>query len=193
AGAEGLGAGAGQDDDPDLRVVPGLVEGVAQLEERCRPEGVSDLGTVDRDLGDPVHRVVPDVLVLAASSPTVQVITPRAFTSMVPMVADPLRELAVRQGPRRALFDRSAGFWVSWFDLDGLAHAWARRLESAGVQPGDRVAVLEPAGARFAALLHGCLRIGATLVPLSPRSPEPELRRLLDDSRPRVLVRDGEL
>jgi len=52
------------------------------------------------------------------------------------MVADPLRELAVRQGPRRAIFDRSAGFWVSWFDLDGLAHAWAQRLESSGVQPG---------------------------------------------------------
>jgi o-succinylbenzoate---CoA ligase len=112
---------------------------------------------------------------------------------MIPMVSDPLRELAVRQGPRRALFDRSAGFWVSWFDLDGLAHAWARRLESAGVRPGDRVAVQEPAGVRFAALLHGCLRVRAAMVPLSPRAVEPELRRLLDDSRPRVLVRDGEL
>ncbi|PZR93616.1 MAG: 2-succinylbenzoate-CoA ligase [Candidatus Nephthysia bennettiae] len=112
---------------------------------------------------------------------------------MVSMVSDPLRELAVRQGPRRALFDRSAGFWVSWFDLDGLAHAWARRLGSAGVQPGDRVAVQEPAGVRFAALLHGCLRVGAALVPLSPRAIEPELRRVLDDSRPRLLVRDGEV
>ena len=109
------------------------------------------------------------------------------------MVADPLRELAVRQGPRRAIFDRSAGFWVSWFDLDGLAHAWAQRLESSGVQPGERVAVLEPAGGRFAAVLHGCLRIGAALVPLSPRAPEQEVRRALEDSRPRVLVRDGEL
>lgn len=99
----------------------------------------------------------------------------------------------MRQGPRRAVFDRSAGFWVSWFDLDGLAHAWARRLKSAGVQPGERVAVMEPAGIRFAALLHGCRRIGAAVVPVSPRSPAIDLQRLLEDSRPRLLVRDGEL
>ena len=109
------------------------------------------------------------------------------------MVADPLRELAARQGPRRALFDRTAGFWVSWFDLDGLAHAWAKRLEAAGVRPGDRVAVAEPGGVRFASLLHGCLRLGATFVPLSPKAPEAELSRLLGDARPRLLVRDGEL
>ncbi|MDQ6743814.1 MAG: AMP-binding protein [Candidatus Dormibacteraeota bacterium] len=109
------------------------------------------------------------------------------------MVADPLRELAARQGPRRAIFDRSAGFWVSWFDLDGVAHAWARRLESSGVRPGERVAVVEPAGVRFAALLHGCLRVGAALVPLSPRAPEGDVQRVLEDSRPRLLIRDGEL
>src|SRR3982074_1708455 len=71
------------------------------------------------------------------------------------MVADPLRELARRQPSRRALVDRSAGFWISWFDLDGLAHAWARRLEGLGVRPGDRVATLEPAGVRFSGLLPG--------------------------------------
>jgi o-succinylbenzoate---CoA ligase len=109
------------------------------------------------------------------------------------MVADPLRELARRQASRRALVDRSAGFWISWFDLDGLAHAWARRLEGLGVRPGDRVATLEPAGVRFSGLLHGCLRLGAALVPISPRAPQIEVDRILRDSRPRLLVRDGEV
>jgi O-succinylbenzoic acid--CoA ligase len=109
------------------------------------------------------------------------------------MVADPLRELARRQASRRALVDRSAGFWISWFDLDGLAHAWARRLEVIGVGPGDRVATLEPAGVRFSALLHGCLRLGAVLVPISPRAPNVEVDRILRDSGPRLLVRDGEV
>src|ERR1700730_2800049 len=84
ARAEGFGAGAGEDDDADLWIVTPLVEGVAQFENRRGPEGVSHLGAVDGDLGDPVHGVVPDVLVVASSLPTVQVITPRAFTSMVP-------------------------------------------------------------------------------------------------------------
>jgi len=106
---------------------------------------------------------------------------------------DPLREVARRHGPRRALVDRSAGFWVSWFDLDGLAHEWARRLEAAGLQPGERVAAIEPAGARLASLLHACLRAGAAIVPVSPRAPAAEVGRTLADCRPRLLVRDGEL
>ena len=68
---------------------------------------------------------------------------------MVAMVADPLRDLARRHGPRRAVSDRSAGFWVTWFDLDDLAQTWARRFESMGLAPGQRVAVVEPAGIRL--------------------------------------------
>ncbi len=109
------------------------------------------------------------------------------------MVADPLRELAARHGPRRALVDRTAGFWVSWHALDDLAHTWARRLEREGVRPGQRVAVVEPAGVRFAALLHACLRLGAAMVPISPRAPDPELERILADCRPRLLIREGEV
>jgi o-succinylbenzoate---CoA ligase len=106
---------------------------------------------------------------------------------------DPLREVARRHGPRRALVDRSAGFWVSWFDLDALAHEWAKRFEAAGLRPGERVAATEPAGVRLASLLHACLRSGAALVPVSPRAPAAELERVLADCRPRLLVRDGEL
>jgi O-succinylbenzoic acid--CoA ligase len=106
---------------------------------------------------------------------------------------DPLREIARRHGPRRAIIDRSASFWISWFDLDGLAHAWAKRFETAGLEPGDRVAVIEPAGVTFASLLHACLRSGAALVPISPRAPASEVERVLADSRPRLLVRDGEV
>ena len=91
------------------------------------------------------------------------------------------------------MVDRSAGFWASWFDLDGLAHIWASRFESLGLQRGQRVAVIEPAGIRLAALLHACLRSGAAMVPISPRGPESEIERVLADCRPRLLVRDGEL
>jgi O-succinylbenzoic acid--CoA ligase len=111
---------------------------------------------------------------------------------MVAMVADPLRALAASHGQRRGLVDRAAGFWTSWFDLDRLAHAWAARLESHGVRAGERVAVVEPAGVRFAALLHACLRLGAAIVPISTRAPEAEVERILAACRPRLLVRDGE-
>ena len=105
---------------------------------------------------------------------------------------DLLRERSRRDGPRRALVDAGARFWISWFDLDGLATAWARRLQRLGVQPCDRVAVREPAGARFAALLFACLRQGYAFVPLPMRAPPSVIERLLADCGPRVLVADGE-
>ena len=42
ARAEGLVAGAGEDDRPNLEIVAGAGEGVAQLGERLRAEGVPD-------------------------------------------------------------------------------------------------------------------------------------------------------
>jgi o-succinylbenzoate---CoA ligase len=105
---------------------------------------------------------------------------------------DPLIERSRKDGPRRALVDAGAGFWISWVELDGLATAWARRLQRLGVQPGDRVAVREPAGARFAALLFACLRQGYAFVPLPMGAPQPEIERLLADCGPRVLVEDAE-
>src|SRR5205085_166039 len=65
--------------------------------------------------------------------------------------------------------------------------------EAAGLEPGSRVAVVEPPGVRFASLLHGCIRSRVALVPISPRAPDAELERVLADSRPRLLVREGEV
>jgi O-succinylbenzoic acid--CoA ligase len=112
---------------------------------------------------------------------------------MVAMLADPLRERVRTHGRRLALVDHSAGFRVSWFDLHGLADAWAARFEAEGLRPGERVAVAEPAGVRFSALLHGCLRSGAVMVPISPRAPAAEVERVLADCRPHLLVRDGQV
>src|SRR5690606_30945924 len=68
-GAEGLVAGAGEDDRTDLGVVARAAEGIAQLGERLRPEGVVDLGPVDRDLGDPVGLLVEEVAILGGGLP----------------------------------------------------------------------------------------------------------------------------
>lgn len=92
-----------------------------------------------------------------------------------------------------ALVDRGLGVRLNWFDLDRLAGDWASRLQREGARPGDRVAIVEHAGARMAALLWACLRLGTVLVPLSTRAPEPDLRRTIDDCRPRLVIRDGEV
>jgi len=106
---------------------------------------------------------------------------------------DPLREIVATAGNRRALIDRGAGFWISWMQLDELAQQWARRLHDAGARPGQRVAVREPAGIRFAALVHACLRNELALVPIPVRAAPDDLERILADSRPSLLVSDGEV
>jgi O-succinylbenzoic acid--CoA ligase len=110
-----------------------------------------------------------------------------------PAEPDPLAERAARTPGRVALLDIGQGLRLTWLDLDRLASDWAARLGREGAGPGDRVAVVEPAGARLAALLFACLRTGTVLVPLSPRAPEVDLRRSLDDCRARLLLRDGEV
>jgi O-succinylbenzoic acid--CoA ligase len=64
----------------------------------------------------------------------------------------------------------------------------ARRLAGLGVRRGDRVATTLPAGVEFGVLLHAAPRIGAVLVPLSPRLPGAERARLVEAAGARVVV-----
>ncbi len=110
------------------------------------------------------------------------------------MSTDPLA-LRARSAPDAlALVDlANRGTRLTWGQLDATAGLWAQRLTLAGIQAGQRVAVSEPAGAAFAALLHACMRIGAVIVPLPSRAPEVERERLIAQARPRAVVLHGEV
>ena len=77
---------------------------------------------------------------------------------------------------------------LSYAALDAAADRAARALAAAGVARGDRVATTLPPGPGFAALLHATPRLGATLVPLSPRAPAVERERQLELVGPRLVV-----
>ncbi len=81
-------------------------------------------------------------------------------------------------------------------DYAGLA-AWsdglARRLATAGVTVGDRVALVADDGARFAALAHAVARLGATLVPLNTRLTAAEIGWQVADAAPRLVVAEPHL
>ncbi|MGH7911589.1 MAG: class I adenylate-forming enzyme family protein [Candidatus Dormibacteraceae bacterium] len=110
-----------------------------------------------------------------------------------PETPDLLHDAATRHAGRPAIIEAPTRLRVNWFTLDDLAHTWMRRLRGEGVEPRDRVVVVEPGGVRFAALLFACLRLGAAMVPLSPRAPREERERVLADARPRAIVEDGEV
>lgn len=77
---------------------------------------------------------------------------------------------------------------LSYAELDAASALTARRLAARGVGPGDRVAAAMPACVDFAVLLHAAPRLGAVLVPLSPRLGAADRDRLADAAGARVVV-----
>jgi O-succinylbenzoic acid--CoA ligase len=87
---------------------------------------------------------------------------------------------------------------VTYAELDARAGAAAAALWSRGVQAGDRVGLLLAPGEDFAAAFWGLLRLGATVVPVSPRLAADEIahqtatcRLVVDEPLPRLAPAGG--
>lgn len=105
-------------------------------------------------------------------------------------VAD-LVTAAVRRGPRHpALIDGTSGMELTCEQLDVAVDREAHRLLGSGLVPGERVALRMGNNIAFCIALFGALRAGAVVVPLSPKLPTAELRRVLGDCGARWLVAD---
>jgi long-chain acyl-CoA synthetase len=68
------------------------------------------------------------------------------------------------------------------------AERLAAVLQSYGVRPGDRVAVLMPNSPDVTAAFHAAWRIGAVIVPLPPQLLAPEARYVFGHASPRVIL-----
>jgi long-chain acyl-CoA synthetase len=82
----------------------------------------------------------------------------------------------------------SSGGTTTYGALRQQAAAISAGLVAAGVQPGDRVALLLASNWYFVAAHLGALGAGAVVVPLNPQSPTAELQRQLDVVQPTVVV-----
>jgi long-chain acyl-CoA synthetase len=76
---------------------------------------------------------------------------------------------------------------LTYAELDELSSRAAGGLVAHGVRPGDRVGIMLEHDLAFPALYYGVLRIGAVVVPVSPRLPVHEIRRCFDDWRVRLV------
>ncbi len=78
-------------------------------------------------------------------------------------------------------------------ELDELSNRFANGLIAAGVEVGDRVAVVCKNTVEFLVWVIGTSKAGATLVPLNFRLTPAELTQLTNDSEAKVLVGRGDL
>ncbi|MBI3273112.1 MAG: long-chain fatty acid--CoA ligase [Planctomycetes bacterium] len=102
------------------------------------------------------------------------------------------RLLALRALERPAqdfLFFRDLRF--TFRQLDEWAGTFAAALEAAGVQHGDRVALLTGNCPEFLAAFFGAQRAGAIAVPVNPALKAPEVEFILADAGCVALVADG--
>lgn len=91
--------------------------------------------------------------------------------------------LAIVQGETR---------WT-YADVDAAMRAWARELRDAGVGSGDRVAVLAPSSPNLVAAMLGTYAVGAVWVPINTRYREAEVRHILEDCQPSLVLCDPTL
>ena len=76
----------------------------------------------------------------------------------------------------------------SYGELNQMVNATCAKLQAAGVQPGDFVAVLLPNSLSYVCLIHALARLGAILVPLNTRLTPAELRRQLEHVAAKWLI-----
>ncbi|WP_374633795.1 AMP-binding protein [Ferrovibrio sp.] len=107
----------------------------------------------------------------------------------VPDIAAKRAELT----PQRIAFvDESTGIETSYGQLNDNAARCASALAAAGIEAGDRVAILCLNCVAFFEILMACGKLGAVLVPLNWRQPVPELLPILEDSGAKLLFHDAE-
>ena len=164
----------------------------AALDDRLRQRSLTHFETlVDAFIEDPDQPIAAvDILTnderqaLAALNETDRVPPPRA--SVVALferqAAREPERIALRQGERQLTFG----------ELRTRADAVAAGLVAAGIEPGDRVAIVGRRSTLAVAAILGTLKARAAYVPIDPATPPARLEYLIEDSGARaVLVGEG--
>ena len=109
-------------------------------------------------------------------------IDPDQFRSLNHLLEDSMRRNATR--PFSVCMDQ----WMSYGELDSLSEAMAAWLQSVGLEPGARVAIMLPNIPQFAVTMAAVLRGGFTCVNVNPLYTARELEHQLKDSGATAIV-----
>jgi acyl-CoA synthetase (AMP-forming)/AMP-acid ligase II len=100
--------------------------------------------------------------------------------------------LAAQRDPRKVAMiagDRQ----ISYAAYDAAANRFAHLLADAGIAKGERIAAVLFNSPEYAITHFGNARAGSVLVHISPMYAAPEIARIVDRTRPRILVIDAEI
>jgi acyl-CoA synthetase (AMP-forming)/AMP-acid ligase II len=104
------------------------------------------------------------------------------FSSLTQLLEDALQKHASQ--PFSVCMDR----WMSYGELDALSQNLANWLQSCGLEPGARVAIMLPNIPQFATTMLAVLRAGYTCVNVNPLYTPRELEHQLKDSGATTII-----
>ncbi len=99
-----------------------------------------------------------------------------------------IRDTAARFADRPFLVIPAEHRSYSYGDIWDVSLRLSAQLRREGVASGDRVLVLLDNGPLYVMAAFAAMLIGATLVPLSPRTPAPHLHRLREETGARLVI-----
>src|SRR2546426_7374180 len=100
--------------------------------------------------------------------------------------------LAARYFPERTALAAN-GTRSTFRDLHARVGRIAAALTKHGFKAGDRLAILLPNETDYIELVYACARLGVVVVPLNTRLSVKEIDGILDDAKPRGLIRHSSL
>ena len=109
-------------------------------------------------------------------------VQPEQYRSLVHLLEEAFSQHAER--PFSVCMDR----WMSYAELDRLSAQMGAWLQSLGLEPGARVAIMLPNVPQFAVSMAGVLRAGFTCVNVNPLYTARELEHQLKDSGATAIV-----
>ncbi|MEM7001267.1 MAG: AMP-binding protein [Pseudomonadota bacterium] len=89
---------------------------------------------------------------------------------------------------REALIDVPSGRRMTYGELDLRVRKLANALLDVGLSQGDRVAILAKNCIEYLEIYYACARVGLIAQPLNWRLGTPEVRRILADGEPSILM-----
>jgi fatty-acyl-CoA synthase len=97
-----------------------------------------------------------------------------------------------RRPDQVAVANADSPFALTWAQLEARVSRLAHLLAGIGpVRRGDRVALLAENDLRYFEVQFACIRLGAAFVPLNIRLSPGEIRAMLGDAGPRLLIHDA--
>jgi acyl-CoA synthetase (AMP-forming)/AMP-acid ligase II len=109
-------------------------------------------------------------------------VNPEQYRSLTQLLEESFKQNASRP------FSVCMEHWMSYGQLDELSAAFGAWLQSRGLEPGARVAIMLPNVPQFAVTMAGVLRAGYTCVNVNPLYTARELEHQLKDSGATAIV-----